>query len=243
MIIKDFQAIGISLLLIVIITSPIFTYLGEDVFLRWAGQLFTLEVSSNVNNLEELESKVVKLESEISSLLYLAQENQQLKQILGIKSDSLTVVQAQVVSDDPILLTQSILINKGTKDGVKEGQAVIYLGVLIGRVVNATDSTATVRLLQDSKSSIAAQILRQDQEPIKGVIKPEFGLEIRLDLVPNTIPINIGDAVYTSGLDELPAGILIGHVDSSQEGDLYQKIRINPKVNTHSITQVFVLTP
>lgn len=240
---KDIQSIGLALLLVGIIISPLFSYLGKGPLANISGTLFVLENTTNSNqSLTELESQITKLEAEVSSLLYLAQENQQLKQVLNIIPENYTVVQAQVLGDDPILLASSVIINKGESDGIQAGQAVIYLGTLIGTVTNTTESTASIRLLQDINTSIAAQIPRADQEPVKGVVRPEFGLEITLDLVPNTVPIKVGEAVYTSGIDDLPAGILIGNVTSVEEGELYQTIRLDRKIDPNAISQVFVLT-
>jgi rod shape-determining protein MreC len=240
---KDLQSIGLAIVLVGIIISPVFSYLGKGPLANISGTLFVLEKSPDNNqSLTELQAQITQLETEVASLLYLGQENEQLKQLLNIIPDNYIVVQAQILADDPILLTSSIIINKGQNSGIQEGQAVIYLGTLIGVVTNTTDSTATIRLLQDINTSVAAQIPREGQEPIKGVVRPEFGLEITLDLIPNTVPIEVGEPVYTSGIDDLPAGILIGNVTDIEEGELYQTIRLDRKIDPNSITQVFVLT-
>lgn len=239
---KDFQNIGLTLILVGIIASPIFSYLGAGPLASISSTLYVLDTQlEDSTDMQTLEDEITRLEAEVSSLLYLTQENQQLKDLLNLDQEELNVIQAQILADDPILLTSSVIINKGENDGVNTGQAVVYLGTLIGTVSNTTSTTATIRLLQDPETSVAAQIIREGQEPIKGVVRPEFGLEIRLDLVPNTVPINEGDPVFTSGIDELPNGILIGNVTSVEEGELYQTIRIDRKIDPNSITQVFIL--
>jgi rod shape-determining protein MreC len=240
---KDLQSIGLALVLVGIIISPVFSYLGKGPLANLSSTLFLIEKSPESNqSLTELEAQITQLETEVSSLLYLAQENEKLKQLLNITPEDYTVVQAQVLAEDPILLANSVIINKGEDQGIQTGQAVIYLGTLIGTVTNTTETTATIRLLQDINTSIAAQIPREGKEPIKGVVRPEFGLEITLDLVPNTVPIEIGEAVFTSGIDDLPAGILIGNITDIQEGELYQTIRLDRKIDPNAISQVFVLT-
>jgi rod shape-determining protein MreC len=158
-------------------------------------------------------------------------------------------VSARVISVTPTLLFQSFVINKGTSDGVKAGQAVVTSSGLVGRVSVAGSGSSTVKLLTDSDFGVQARVARTGTP---GIVVSSGGSPE--DLVMKTTkpkaPVADGATITTRGtaadaqLSSLfPPDIPIGrvtHVDDA--GTDTQVVHLKPFVDVRSIDQVQVLT-
>lgn len=131
----------------------------------------------------------------------LEAKNQDLRQQLGLKS---TAVTAEVMHKDMAGFRQIFVINKGSDDGIKDGQAVVANSSLIGKIQRTTANTATVVLLTDPDFKVTAAT----KNGTGGVVKSDSG-SLVFDLVPDA---NISNQlVITDGVDgQLPPGINIG---------------------------------
>lgn len=121
-------------------------------------------------------------------------------------------IAAHVLADLPATGLHAITIDKGEADGVAVNQAVaVGDGILIGKVIEVKQATATVMLLTDTRSRVGAVI--QGTERIQGVIQGERGLSLSMLLIPQDKEIRAGDLVVTSGIEPLmPKGLVIGRV-------------------------------
>lgn len=123
---------------------------------------------------------------------------------------------AHIIGRDPQISSSNIIIDRGQRDGVADGFAVIAPGdVLVGRVVRADDRTASVLALTDPASSVNAIA---EESRATGVVKGQRGLDLRLELVEPGRELKHGERVLTSGQDGLfPRGLTIGHISAIQQ--------------------------
>lgn len=152
-------------------------------------------------------------------------------------------VGADVIGKNIEPLGNTLIINRGSQDGLHLHQPVVTKqGMLIGKLARVDESTAVIRLLNDPSSKIAATVLNQDHS--LGLIEGGYGLTVQMNFIPQNEIIMIGDAAITSGLEQgIPRGLLIGTIDTVQK-EAYQPFQqavITPAANLNTITTVSIL--
>ena len=200
---------------------------------------------------KRLREKVVELTLRNSWLKEEHLENQRLRELLEFRSSlDLGVIPAELLSTEPNRRYFSILIDKGTGDGVRRNMPVINLQGLVGKVVEASFSSAVVQLMFDPNFRASAQ----DQATrVWGIIKPRSGSSLLLDNVPRREEIRVGDRIITSGLGGIfPPGISIGvvtAVESEEEPSQisrsygnFKTIQVAPYVDFSRLEELFVIT-
>jgi rod shape-determining protein MreC len=166
----------------------------------------------------DLQQELSELKIDRAKLTLLEDENNQLKEQLAFfENKKYDHVGAKVIGKDYELFGNSIILNKGSNDGIEEGDPVIVSnGVLVGKVLKVDETTSVVRLLSDNQSRVAATLTNKDKSI--GLIEGGYGISIRMNLIPQNEMINIGDIVITSGLEEkIPRGLLIGSVEAVEK--------------------------
>lgn len=136
-------------------------------------------------------------------------------------------------------------IDKGSRDGVKAGQAVVTLEGLVGKVESVSSHSAVVRSIVDVSSSIGATINGPTGD--FGIVKGKLGENgeplCKIEYTSDSNLPRPGDVVETSNIGAaFPKGIVIGTVRESPrqfEGNK-SYITIDPAVNFSSISSVAV---
>jgi rod shape-determining protein MreC len=152
----------------------------------------------------------------------LIDENNSLKQLLKFQDSGKTkMAVARVIGKNTDSTDQTILIDRGSTEGIKIGQPVIVGdGILVGKVIKAEDGISTVRLMNDSQFKIAATVLNNSRS--LGVVEGGYGLSIKMNFIPRNETVMNGDQIITSGLEpNMPRGLLIGTV-TAIENETYQ---------------------
>ena len=134
---------------------------------------------------------------------YLSSENQLLKKALNF-SDSTGFEQnfsisAKVILDQQSPFLKSILINKGTKNGITKGMTVFSKDYLMGTVIETNFLSSRVLLLSDLNSKVPIIIAKTDINAIlEGTGKKE---KLRLNYLPENYQIEVNTIFFTSGKD------------------------------------------
>ena len=103
-----------------------------------------------------------------------------------------------------------LLINKGSQQGVKEGQPVILAeGIFLGKVKKTFLNSAQIILISNSKSGISVE---DRNTGAKGIARGAYGLGVYLDMVMPTEAIKEGDEVVTAASNQIPQGLLLGKI-------------------------------
>lgn len=191
----------------------------------------------------ELAKKLEKVQAENGKLKDDKAELAALRESLNISlPKEIKTTAAKVIGHDSISGTKTMIIDKGTKDGLKEGMAVISnTGILIGRIKALYAGQAEVLLLADDRSAIPSRI---SESRSTGITRGELGLGLKMTDIPQQDTINVDDQVVTSGLGgDLPAGLSIGSIEAveSSANALFQIARIRPYAEVSKIEIVFII--
>jgi len=151
--------------------------------------------------------------------LQLEQKNAKLLDLNNVKLDpALTWITGTVLADAGSSFRQSVLLNVGARDGVREGWAAIDGIGLVGRIAAVGQRTAQVLLLTDPASSIPVRIRPSGQ---KALLSGDNTALPRIEFLETADAVRPGDRVVSSGDGGVfPAGLLVGQVARSPDNRL-----------------------
>lgn len=144
----------------------------------------------------------------------------------------------------PIGLSRYLKIDKGSASGVKLGQAVVFEGNFVGRIVSVSPKTANVQLLTDPDSKVAA-FSQNIEGKAKGVLLGQFGTAVLLDKILHEEKVAIGDLVYSEGTEGfLPRGLILGSISQilERENEIFKQAKVQPIFDVRDLELVFVMT-
>jgi rod shape-determining protein MreC len=162
----------------------------------------------------------------------------ELKDVLPYKS-----VTARVLDNKSNALFKTILINRGTSDGLLIGCPVLSARGIVGRITENSWHYSRVLLLIDNNSNIDAVIQRNRAH---GILQGTGTLQYNLKYIPHSEEILPGDVLLSSGMAGFfPKGLILGTVTRAhrQEHELFQKIEVIPSVDFSRLEEVLVLIP
>ncbi len=189
-----------------------------------------------------------KMLSAVADIRRLSAENAELRAALGYREkhpDAL--VAARVISESDDASLAALRIDRGSEDGLAAGQAVIIGdGVLVGRLRSVSRYSAVVLLITDSRSRLA--VSAGDLTETIGVLEGDRGLSVGVSLIPQSVPLTVGDVIVTSGLEPgIRRGFAVGSVEKIEKSvqASFQSAVIKPfSLGRHpSVVQVVVPAP
>lgn len=192
--------------------APVF-WLGNapDRFSGWLGDVFTPRDDLLQEN-ETLQARVMILERRALKYAALAAENSRLRELMnasGSLDDRVVVAEVVGVSPDPF--SHEVIINKGSRDGVRAGQAILDAKGLMGQVLYTSAFTSRVLLISDSSHAVPVEVNRNG---LRAILLGNGDID-RLELVhvPDTADIREGDVLVSSGLGgRFPKGYPVAEV-------------------------------
>jgi len=143
----------------------------------------------------------------------LENENKALKELLNFEQPSSTKsISARVIGDSGGAFARTMILNAGSKAGVRKGLAVITGAGLVGRVQEVGLRSSRLLLLSDLNSRIPVVI---ESSRVRGVVAGTNGETLRLVHLPPDVVTAPGDRIVTSGHGgALPPGLPIGVVSA-----------------------------
>lgn len=191
---------------------------------------------------ERLSKQAGLLRYKVNSLQEESLENQRLRGLLLLKEKiKFKVAAAGVIGRCADNWSSSIIIDKGSNNGVDSGMAVIsYLG-LVGRVARAQKTESVVILLNDANFAVSAIAQRSRQE---GLVSGTMGSLLLMRYLPKEADILKSDVILTSGLAGFyPKGLLIGEVIEVGEefSGLSKFALIKPAAELSALEEVLVI--
>ena len=159
---------------------------------------------------DELKDNYKYLEGRQYNVEYLQSENVRLKKIIDEYIIDTDKVVAKVLLDKNSPFLKSIILNKGSKENIKLGMAVLDGEYLIGKVVEVNYLTSRALLISDLNSKIPVIIEPNSTLSILSGSGKNFG---QIQYVKDDDNIQIGNIVYSSGSGGIfKSGIPIGKV-------------------------------
>jgi len=158
----------------------------------------------------KLKKENIELKSSIENTSFITSENERLKKIIDdyiIVSDEII---AKVLIDKQSPFLRSMIINKGSKNNIKLGMAVLDGEFLVGKVVEVNYTTSRVLLLSDLNSKIPVTIEPEGYQSILSGTGKNNGI---IQYSKDEISLKEGSSVFTSGSGALfKSGIPIGKI-------------------------------
>lgn len=165
---------------------------------------------------QELRRELQDMKSWKEAAVQLEQQNAKLLAQNKVRLDpKLTSVSGVVLADSGSPFRQSVLLNVGARDGIRDGWATMDGLGLVGRISGVGQTTSRVLLLTDTSSRVPVTIQPSGQ---KAFLAGDSSAFPPLDLIENPDQVRPGDRVISSGDGGVfPAGILVGQVTQDTE--------------------------
>jgi rod shape-determining protein MreC len=182
------------------------------------------------------------LKQELRRMDELTSENRRLKDLLSLKDNSpYKVIAASVIARSPDNWGSMIIINKGKRNGVRQGMVVLNYSGLAGRVAEVGERASKVMLINDPNFSVSAMVQRSRQE---GLACGALGDSLFMRYLPKDADIQAEDVIMTSGLTDIyPKGILIGTVKAvgDEFSGLTRYAVLQPAISISGIEEVLII--
>ena len=153
----------------------------------------------------------------------------------------LRVIPANVLAADTSTWRHSLIISRGSDDGVRLGSPVVWGNSIAGTIVSVRPRAATVRLLTDARAGLMVRIDRTGAVGILAGAASSDGL-LDLDWLESE-PATQDDMVITSGQNPaIPSGFVAGTVveASSEKTPQFYRVRVRPLLRLSSLSEVLV---
>ncbi|MFZ5765736.1 MAG: rod shape-determining protein MreC [Thermodesulfobacteriota bacterium] len=148
---------------------------------------------------------------------------------------------AQVIGRDPSLWFRTIIIDRGSSEGVRKGMPVVAVEGVVGQILETSPNYAKVLLANDPNSAIDVLV---QKNRVQGILKGNGGSGFSLLYVLKNADVEKGDIIVTSGLgDVFPKGLPVGTVSEvvkSKRG-MFQTIDVTPAVDFSQLEFLLII--
>lgn len=207
-------------------------------------------LSDQAAMIDTLKKEISGLIVSNSRLQELEAENNKLRaQLKFLDNSGLKAVNANIIAKEIATEAreegQNLVINKGARDGLNLGYAVVSEeGVVVGKIIDLKETSARICLTTSLECRFPAAI--QNINKTQGITNGDLGLTIKMNFIPQLEKISLGDIVISSGLGgNIPRGLVIGRVIQvkNESNDVWQEATIESPVNFNNLTIVSVILP
>lgn len=191
--------------------------------------------------------KVVRANHDLQTKITQYQQYQE--QLEFAQNQNYTVVPAKIISRiGQSDVSQMIIINQGSSQGLAVGYPVMYgTGLLLGIVTTVHDTSAEVSLLTNDTSQVQAMVQSADTTTnTSGIIQGQFGTSLIFSYILKDQPIATGNTIVTNGQDSyIPSGLVIGTVQAVEENPsaLFKSATVRPLLRYGNNAIVSVILP
>lgn len=210
----------------------------------WVGD--TIDAKGEV---EDLRTERDELRKQLVDAKVAAAQNTELRKLLEMDQrptiDTQAPVTARVSSRPADVWSSTVTVNKGSRDGVREGNPVVNGAGLVGRVILVTGGNARVLLITDEDSGVAARVL---ESGASGILETAVGDpdDLRLEPFEPSKRVRERQTVVTTGTtspkypSRFPADLPIGRVTSVDPDE--GTVHVKPFANLRELDHVQILT-
>lgn len=150
------------------------------------------------------------------------------------------IVTSRVVGHNPGRVLTTLVINRGTRHGVKEDMPVFSMNGLVGKITKAAAAHSRVQLLVDPNLKLSVM---ERRTRVVGFLESKDG-HMLTAMVPTHAGVQVGDTLVTSGLGGIfPKGIPVGTVKNVRKADLdvMRSMDVAPFQEFSILEEVFVM--
>lgn len=198
--------------------------------------------------IDELQKQLGELQNQLADYNNLKTQNELYKEALELKDDNpdFEYLEASVISRDSANPYLSFNISKGSLNGVKDGDAVLYGKYLVGVIKKAYPTYSVVCSVIDPDFSASAYDLStKELSYVTGdAALAKDGL-CKFENLDSATKISYGSIIVTAGISStMPKNIIIGTVKeiNDEETNISTYAAIEPGTDIEDIDSCFVLT-
>ncbi|WP_089603662.1 rod shape-determining protein MreC [Acinetobacter piscicola] len=192
--------------------NPIYALASYPVLSKeWLNQQTKSEAQLRREN-TAMQAELLQAQVRLQKLSELSAENTRLRGLL----DTPLIIDgrmeiAEVIGTDADPLRHIIIINRGSVNQIKVGQTVLDDKGIMGQVISVYPHSSRIMLLSDKEHSLS---VRLESSGMRAIVTGTGDLgRLKMEYVPTSANIKVGDKVYSSGLGQhFPAGYLVGSV-------------------------------
>ncbi|WP_370981374.1 rod shape-determining protein MreC [Agaribacterium sp. ZY112] len=192
---------------------------------------------------QALRSENLILNQKLQKNAALEAENFRLRQLLNASDAVQTrVLIGEIVGVAPDPQVHKVLINRGSNNGVYEGQAVLDAFGLMGQVVEVGEQQSVALLITDATHALPVQVNRNGVRLVADGVGTLESLILRH--VANTVDIQVGDLLVSSGLGLVfPAGYPVAEVTEVEvdPGRAFARVKAAPKAQMNRSRHVLLV--
>lgn len=206
----------------------------------WLGYV---ELTRVAEENERLKIELRALEGEHRRTTEIELANRRLERLLEVRAEiPAKALAVRVVGKDASGWFATFTVDRGERDGVAVGMAVVAPEGVVGRIAQTSPHAARVLLVSDHNSGVDALVQRTRA---RGIVEGTLSGKSNLKYVKPTEDLVPGDLVVTSGLDGIfPKGLLLGRVTAvtRKDASLFQGAEVEPAVDFPRLEEALVLT-
>lgn len=206
---------------------------------------------SNLSNIkkenDELRARVEQLDAKVSQMEKEETELKRLRKLLDLseKYSEYPSVGANVIGKGPGNWFDTIVIDKGKKDGIEEGMNVLSGDGLVGIVVEVQDKSSQIMSIISDESNVSAMSLKTgDVCMINGNEETIEQGYIGVEDIDRSAKVVEGDEIITSNISsKYLAGLTIGKIKDIKlsESKLSKTAKLEPAVDFKHLQEVLII--
>jgi rod shape-determining protein MreC len=198
---------------------------------------------------EALQARVDELEGDIVRNEDAAEQLSELLDQVDIPwVGSINTATARVIQQPASAFSHAVVIDKGSRAGIKEGMPVVTGAGLVGQIVEVTADRASVQLVTDPEFRVGVRFVSSQRLGTAAGQGPSRALRIDTGIEPNEDDADLPrrERITTSGIDDrssFPASIPVGRVvrTSVANGGLTLEVFAEPLADLDQLSYVNVL--
>lgn len=191
---------------------------------------------------ESLKKTVHELVEENRRLGEEAKQNERLSALLEFKQSlPYSTTGASIIGYNIERWARTVVLDKGSSDGIEKDQAAIASGGIVGRIIEVNGASSRVLLTTDLRSNIDVMI---ERSRVKGVVEGNGTDGLVMKYVRQVDEVQVGDQVITSGLSGIfPKGLIVGEVTRIEKsGDnFFKHVEVRPAVDLGRLEEVLII--
>ena len=191
----------------------------------------------------QLRRRQLRIEARLSKFAELEAENRRLRLLLdsSVKvGERVLIAELLAVDMDPF--RRRIVLNKGTRHGVKAGQSLVDANGIMGQVIQVSPFSSTALLITDPSHALPVQVNRNG---LRSVAVGTGSLSLlELSHIPNNADLRADDLLVTSGLGgRFPSGYPVGKVVSIERdtGQPFAAVLVEPSARLERNREVLLV--
>ncbi len=197
---------------------------------------------STARDNEQLRQDLEAATARLNSCSEVEHSNQRLRNLLGFQGTvNQRMLAAEVIGKDPSPWFKSVIIDKGSAEGVVKGLPVVIPDGIAGQVSSVSAHFAKVLLIIDRNNAVDVLVQRSRA---RGIVTGTSDNQCILKYVLRQDDVQVGDVLISSGLDGVfPKGLRVGAVAqiSGQPAGIFQEVAVTPFVDFQTLEEVLVV--